>query len=136
MKTKNLVAESFTWIFTVASFFIYAKSVVEKDVMLSYLTVFIYIVPQLISCISDYSYKHLAPFMVKLSLVSIIAGTLVVCSTLILMAFNAPFMWWLKWILILMSSVYIIRTTCYLSTELRQYYKIHSQNNKKGGFSL
>ena len=104
--------------------------------MLSYLTVFIYIVPQLISCISDYSYKHLAPFMVKLSLVSIIAGTLVVCSTLILMAFNAPFMWWLKWILILMSSVYIIRTTCYLSTELRQYYKIHSQNNKKGGFSL
>ena len=95
MKTKNLVAESFTWIFTVASFFIYAKSVIEKDIMLSYLTVFIYIVPQLISCISDYSYKHLAPFMVKLSLVSIIAGTLVVCSTLILMAFNAPFMWWL-----------------------------------------
>ena len=136
MKTKNLVTESFTWIFTVASFFIYAKSVVEKDVMLSYLTVFIYIVPQLISCISDYSYKYLAPFMVKLSLASIIAGTLVVCSTLILMAFNAPFMWWLRWILILMSSIYIIRTTCYLSTELRQYYKIHSQNNKKGGVSL
>lgn len=35
MKTKNLVAESFTWIFTVASFFIYAKSVIEKDIMLS-----------------------------------------------------------------------------------------------------
>jgi len=129
LKSRNLVADCFLGVFTIVSFFIYAKSLLENEKMLMYLSIFTYVVPQLIVSINDYMCIYLYKPKLVLCISSVVIGMVIIGVSLVLMAYDLVLPIGIRWTLAIASSVFMIRNSYDVYYELDKYWKLHTRNN-------
>ena len=86
MRPKNLVAEVLVCIFTIVSFTIYAITTMTDNTVVSYLSVLIYMIPQLIYVTNDFSKEFLNPILSKISVYIIGIGSVIIAVWLALIS--------------------------------------------------
>ena len=131
MKPTNLVAEILLSIFSIVSFVLYAKAIIDGNDILIYLSVSIYIIPKLIQVAIDFSTKYMPVRLAIINVASIAVGIIVCSISITLMALNLTPPVVVQWILILASAVMIIPQISGLWLELSKFYNIHKSTEMK-----
>lgn len=126
MGNKNLVAEVTILIFTFISFFIYAISVLENHTSFVYLSVLIYIIPQLIRITNDFTSEYMTGFLAKLSIVTIVIGVLASVFAGVSVSVQYRPHDAVNYILVFFSSVFVVHPACKLKIEIEKYWNVHN----------
>ena len=126
MKIRNLVADVLVCAFTLISFIIYAHATYSNNSLISYLSVFVYVIPHLIVTVQKLEEEYMPPQVLKLNISAIIIGTMVVVGSLTLMALGIDNFSYLKFIMIICSSIFAIRSVCVMIIAIKLYYNLHN----------
>ena len=125
MKPKNLVAEVLMCIFAVTSFVIYAGAIMADNKLVAYLSVLVYIIPQLITTINEFTSSYINLRQSKLSIITIVIGIIVIITSLVLMSLNYTPSSSIRFLLVLLSSIFTNRPIYSMAIEIGKYYSIH-----------
>ena len=122
MKRHNLIADIFIWIFGFVSFFTFAIAQIKNDTTSIWISVLIYVVPLLIATINDITDRYLKRELLILSGIAIVSGVLLITLSLILTVNNIKPNVCVKIILIVFSSIFMIRNTYIIVREFMKHY--------------
>lgn len=127
MEQKNLSTEIIRTIFFTISFVAYVAATISNNTFLTSLSVFIYVVPQLLNVIDDFMSKHLLPQMVKLDIISMTLGAIIAVATILCLMFKLKLHLILRIILAIMSVPFLIRSAYQTINEVQKYYNVHME---------
>jgi len=133
MRPKNLVAEVLVCIFTIVSFTIYAITTMTDNTVVSYLSVLIYMIPQLIYVTNDFSKEFLNPILSKISVYIIGIGSIVIAVWLALISSGIQPPFGIKVIVVIVSSIFMFHPIYSTIVEIKKHYNIHKSLNSSFG---
>ena len=125
MKYKNLVAEFFKTIFAVISYIIYAKSILNGNTTVTYLASFIYIMPQLIDTVTEFSSEYLTKTMRIIDIVAMVIGAIVTVVVMTYVSMDGNNNALLSWMLVILSACFVTRSIFKTGKEFHRHLNVH-----------
>lgn len=125
MRSENLVADIFKWIFIMVSFVLYAINQIDLNGYSAIMAILIYIFPNMISCITDLSDKFLQKSILVLTVISVLIGSIVVVVSFVcVMKSTVPNML-IRYIFVVLSLSFIVRETWILTFKIVRIFRTH-----------
>ena len=125
MKYKNLVAEFFKTIFAVISYIIYAKSILSGNTTVTYLASFIYIMPQLIDVVAEFSGEYLTKTMRIIDIAAMILGAIVTIVVIVYISMDGSNNLLLSWVLVVLPVCFVTRSIFKIGKEFQRHLNVH-----------